>query len=107
MTMRDASRRHSSRDGPTRPPAKQRSTPGRIGRRRQTPAMTTTRRRWPAAANGARQQAMHNQERIAQIARELLRHHEIRTNDRLTALAYEAMALAEQSRRELGEARPE
>lgn len=69
--------------------------------------MTTTRRRWPAAANGARQLAMSNQERIAQIARELLQHHQVRTDDRLKALAYEAMALAEQSRRELGEARSE
>lgn len=69
--------------------------------------MPTNRRRWPAGANGARLLAMRNQERIAQIARELLRHHEVATDDRLKALAYEAMALAEQSRRELGEARPE
>jgi hypothetical protein len=69
--------------------------------------MTTPRRRWPAAANAARLRAMENTERVAQIARELLRHPEIARHDRLKALAYEAMALAEQTRRELGEARTE
>lgn len=103
--MHDAPRRDSPPERPTKPPAKQQYiTPGRIGRRR-TRAMTTTRRRWPAAANAARQLAMRNNERIAQITREMLRHREIATNDRLKALAFEAQALAEASRRELGEAR--
>ena len=69
--------------------------------------MTTTRRRWPAAANAARLLAMHNEERAAQIAREMLRHPAVRSDPGLRALVYEAMALAEQSRRELGEARAE
>lgn len=69
--------------------------------------MTTPRRRWPAAANAARLLAMANEERVAQIARELLQDPTVKGNDRLRALAFEAMALAERSRRELGEARPE
>lgn len=69
--------------------------------------MTTTRRRWPAAANAARLLTMRNDERIAQITRELLRHHTIKTDDQLKALVYEAQALAQESRRELGEARTE
>lgn len=69
--------------------------------------MTTTRRRWPAAANAARLLAMCNEERVAQITRELLRHPTVYGDPMLRALVYEAMALAEQSRRELGEARAE
>lgn len=63
--------------------------------------------RWPASGNAVRLDTMKRQERIAQIVRELLTHAEVRENDRLRALAYESMALAEQSRRELGEARPD
>lgn len=69
--------------------------------------MTTMRRRWPAAANGSRLLAIRNLERITQTQRELLQLAELRTNDRARALAYEAIALAEESRRELGEARAE
>jgi hypothetical protein len=69
--------------------------------------MSTTRRRWPTAANAARLLAMQNQERAAQIAREMLRHPAVAGDPALRALVYEAMALAEQARRELGEARPE
>lgn len=69
--------------------------------------MTTTRRRWPAAANAARLLAMRNEERIAQIMREALKHASVQSNPVLCALMYEAMALSEQSRRELGEARTE
>lgn len=69
--------------------------------------MTTTRRRWPAAANAARLLAMRNEERVAQITREALQHPAVQVNPLLKALMYEAMALAEQSRRELGEARSE
>lgn len=50
---------------------------------------------------------MDNQERLAQIARELLRHPAVNGDPALRALVYEAMALAERSRRELGEARAE
>jgi hypothetical protein len=67
--------------------------------------MPTPRQRWPAAANAARQLAMRNDERIAQITRELLRDPQISSNNALARLVYEAQALAEQSRRELGEAR--
>jgi hypothetical protein len=69
--------------------------------------MTTTRRRWPAAANAARLLAMRNEERVAQIMREALKHDSVQSNSALCALMYEAMALSEQSRRELGEARTE
>jgi hypothetical protein len=67
--------------------------------------MPTPRQRWPAAANAARQLAMRNDERIAQITRELLRDPRIASDNSLARLLYEAQALAEQSRRELGEAR--
>lgn len=66
--------------------------------------MTTPRRRWPAAANAARLLAMRNSERIAAIARELLSDPAIQHDNRRARLAYEALALAEQARRELGEA---
>jgi len=62
--------------------------------------------RWPASGNAVRLDTMQRQERIAQIQREFLAHDDVKHNDRLKALAYEAMALAELSRRELGEARP-
>lgn len=62
--------------------------------------------RWPAVANAVRLNTMEREERAAQIAREMLTFDEVRRNDRLKALAYEAMALAELSRRELGEAKP-
>jgi cell division protein FtsB len=68
--------------------------------------MPTPRQRWPAAANAARQLAMRNQERIAQITRELLRDSRIAHDNGLARLVYEAQALAEQARRELGEAKP-
>lgn len=71
---------------------------------------TTTKKRsprWPASANAVRQLAMENEERVAAICRELLQHPDVRRNDHLKALIYEAMALAEQSRRALGEARPD
>jgi hypothetical protein len=50
---------------------------------------------------------MTNLERAAQIAREMLRHPAVAGDPSLRALVYESMALAEQSRRELGQARPE
>lgn len=68
--------------------------------------MTTTRRPWPANANGARKKAMSNDEEIARISRALLDHPDIRGNDHLEAKLTRIWALAEESRRELGEARP-
>lgn len=50
---------------------------------------------------------MTNTERIAQIVRELLRDPLVRNDTQRARLAYEALALAEQARRELGEARAE
>lgn len=71
--------------------------------------MITTRRppRWPASGNAIRLRVMENEERTAQICRELLQHSEVRSDAHLRALVYEALALAERSRRELGEARAE
>lgn len=109
--MHEAPRRQAPHEGPTKAPTKPSTkhhrTTGRIGRRR-TKAMIARQKppRWPASGNAVRLDAMARQERIAQIARELLQHDGVKGNDRLTALAYEAMALAELSRRELGEARP-
>jgi hypothetical protein len=104
--MHDAPERLNPREALGKAPGKgQRWTKGRIGRRRK--AMTTTRRRWPTAANAARLLAMTNLERAAQIAREMLRHPAVAGDPSLRALVYESMALAEQSRRELGEARTE
>lgn len=106
--MDDVLAREGPHEGPTKHSATHR-TPGRIGRRR-TKAMSTIERRkpprWPASGNAARLDTMKRQERIAQIARELLQHDAVRSDDVLRALAYEAMALAELSRRELGEAKP-
>lgn len=62
--------------------------------------------RWPAAANNIRLRTMSREERIAQITREMLKHDAVKHNDTLRALAFEAMALAELNRRELGEAKP-
>ena len=93
--MRDAPRRRLPREGPT----KCLRSSGEEDMARRPP-------RWPAAANAARQAALANQERIAQIARELLHLDEVRRSDRARALVYEALALAEHTRRELGEARP-
>jgi hypothetical protein len=106
--MHEAPRRQGPREGPTKPPTNHHRTPGRIGRRR-TKAMIATRRkppRWPASGNAVRLETMKRQERIAQITRELLQHDDIKRNDHLKALAFEAQALAEISRRELGEAKP-
>lgn len=62
--------------------------------------------RWPSPANKIRLEVMRSEERIAAIARELLKHEAISSNDALRALVYEALALAERSRRMLGEAKP-
>lgn len=108
--MDDAREREGPHEGPTKHSAT--NQPGRYGRRRTKPMSTLPRisrrkpPRWPASGNAVRLDTMSRQERIAQIVRELLTHHEVRSNDRARALAYEALALAEQSRRELGEARP-
>lgn len=106
--MDDAREREDPQEGPHEAPTKH-IPPGRIGRRRIKAMSTITRRRparWPASGNAIRLDTMTRQERIAQIQRELLMCVEVRGNDRLRALAYEAMALAELSRRELGEAKP-
>jgi hypothetical protein len=107
--MHDAPRRHTPREAPHEAPREDRRhrAQGRIGRRRHTPTMPTPPKRWPAAANAARHKTMRNQERIAQITRELLRDPRINNDNALARLVYEAQALAEQSRRELGEARAE
>lgn len=101
--MHEAPRRQGPHEGPTNT----HHTPGRIGRRR-TKAMIARRKppRWPASGNAVRLATMEREERAAQIARELLASDEVRRNDHLRALAYELMALAELSRRELGEAKP-
>ena len=101
--MDDACEREDPHEGPTNT----HRTLGRIGRRR-TKAMIARRKppRWPASGNAVRLDTMARQERIAQIQRELLKHDGVKSNGELRALVFEAMALAEQSRRELGEAKP-
>jgi hypothetical protein len=62
--------------------------------------------RWPASGNEVRLSTMAREERSAQIGRELLALSEVAGSDRARALVFELIALAERSRRELGEARP-
>lgn len=105
--MDDAPPRLDPHEGPTKHPANIHPPSGRFGRRRIKAMITRKPPRWPASGNAARQLAMENEERAAQIARELLRCPEVQANSNLKALVFELMALAEQSRRALGEARPE
>ncbi len=106
--MHDAPRRLNPREALSKAPANWRrwADKGRIGRRRATLTMPTTRQRWPAAANAARQMAILNQQRQIQIYHALLRDAHIYHDNALARLIYEAMALAEQTLRELGEAKP-
>lgn len=68
--------------------------------------MPTTRRPWPANANGARKTAMRNGEEIVKISRGLLTHPDVRGKEHLEARLAQIWALAEEARRELGEAKP-
>lgn len=59
--------------------------------------------RWPASANAVRLRVIENAERMTTIIRDLLNHP---ADEAERAALFELLALAEESRRLLGEARP-